>query len=249
MLPGHMHCGDDMDSLINALYSQLLTQNQNKQLPGQYFLDHTILSPRNDQVHEINATILDSVAHQEKITYLSADSIMDQEYNYIQPEVSHTFSPSGIPLYKLDLKNSAPLMLLHNLDPTHGLCNGTHLRPLRSTCQILEYNVLSENGANNVVFIPHMALDSGVEDSPAPFRHLQFPVHLAYAMIINQLQGQTIKHVDLNLSSPVLSHGQLYVALSHCTHPRNIKVLFPDDQETTKATNVVWTEVFRNLKI
>lgn len=35
--------------------------------------DCTILSPRNNQVHEINATILDSVVHQEKITYLNID--------------------------------------------------------------------------------------------------------------------------------------------------------------------------------
>ena len=68
-------------------------------------------------------------------------------------------------------------------------------------------------------------------------------------MTINKSQGQAVKHVGLNLSSSVFSHGQLYVALSHCTHPRNIKVLFPHGQEDTKTTNVVWTEVFRNLNI
>ena len=93
-----------------------------------------------------------------------------------------------------------------------------------------------------------MALDSGLEDSPVPFRQLQFPVHLAYAMTINKAQGQTVRHVELNLSSSVFSHGQLYVALSWCTHPRNIKVLFPNE-ENTKVTNVVWTEVFRRLEI
>ena len=111
--------------------------------------------------------------------------------------------------------------------------------------------MLSEEGnanANNVVFIPRMALDSDVEDSPVSFHRLQFPVHLAYGMTINKSQGQTLKHVVLNLSSPVFFHGQLYVALSHCTHPRNIKVLFPDDQDS-KVTNVVWNEVFRNLEL
>ena len=75
-------------------------------------------------------------------------------------------------------------------------------------------------------------------------------MHLAYAMTINKAQGQTVKHVGLNLSSPVFSHGQLYVALSCCTHPRNIKVLFPDNQEnSTNVTNIVWSEVFRNLEL
>ena len=109
--------------------------------------------------------------------------------------------------------------------------------------------MLKENGNGDIVFIPRMALDSGLEDSPVPFRRLQFPVHLAYAMTINKAQGQTVRHVGLNLSSSVFSHGQLYVvALSQCTHPRNIKVLFPTEEDT-KVTNVVWTEVFRRLEI
>ena len=65
-------------------------------------------------------------------------------------------------------------------------------------------------GNDNVVFIPRMALDSGLEDSPVPFRRLQFPIHLAYAMTINKSQGQTLQHIGLNLTSPVFFHGQLY---------------------------------------
>ena len=81
--------GDNMDSLIHALYSELLTGNQ--QLPDQYFLDHTILSPRNVQMHEINASMLDSVAPQEMATYLSADSVTDREYEcYISSLKSST---------------------------------------------------------------------------------------------------------------------------------------------------------------
>ena len=99
--------------------------------------------------------------------------------------------------------------------------------------------MLGGDNANNMVFIPWMALDSGLQDSSIPFHHLEFPVHLAYAITINKSQGQTVKYVGLNLSSSVFSHEQLYVALSHCTYPRNIKILFPHDQEDTKATNVV----------
>ena len=87
-----------------------------------------------------------------------------------------------------------------------------------------------------------MALDSGLEDFPVPFGQLQFPVHLANALTINKAQGQTVRHVGLNLTSSVFSHGWLYVALPRCTHPRNIRVLFPNE-ENTKVTNVVWTEL------
>ena len=75
VLPEHMHCGDDIPSLINAIYFQLFIRNQ--QLSDQYFLDHTILNSRNIQVHEINSIILNSIAPQEKFTYLSADSVTD----------------------------------------------------------------------------------------------------------------------------------------------------------------------------
>ena len=173
----------------------------------------------------------------------------EPDYQYVQPEVLNTFNLFGFPLYKLELKNGASLMLLCNLDPMNGLCNGTHLRLLRSTHHILECRVLGGNDANNVIFIPCMFLNSGLQDSPIPFHCLQFPVHLAYVMTINKSQGQIVKHVGLNLSSSVFSHGQLYVALSHCTHPRNIKVIFPHGQEDIKTTNVVWTEVFKNLNI
>ncbi|KNZ75904.1 hypothetical protein J132_00917 [Termitomyces sp. J132] len=36
-------------------------------------------------------------------------------------------------------------------------------------------------------------------------------------MTINKSQGQSVKHVGLDLLSGVFSHGQLYVALSQCT--------------------------------
>ena len=127
IFPDHMHCGDDMESLIHAIYSQLFTRDQNEPHPDQYFLDCTILAPRNLQVHDINSTIVNSIAPQEKITYLSADSVTDREYDYIQPEVLHTFNPFGFPLHQLELINGAPLMLLCNLDPIHGLYNEWHL--------------------------------------------------------------------------------------------------------------------------
>ena len=65
-----------------------------------------------------------------------------------------------------------------------------------------------------------------------------------------------MQHVGLDLQVPVFSHGQLYVALSHCTHPRNVKVLFPEHQNGTrdngnqnsnKTANVVFNEVLDGL--
>ncbi|KIK74316.1 hypothetical protein PAXRUDRAFT_166368 [Paxillus rubicundulus Ve08.2h10] len=126
-------------------------------------------------------------------------------------------------------------MLLWNLDPSHGLHNGT--------CMFL----VVQGGDCDIVLIPCMSLDANKEEFTVPLCCHQFPVCLAFAMAINKSQGQSVQHVGLDLHTPVFSHGQLYVALSCCTHPHNIKVIFPQDQNTTKTTNVVFTEVLRGL--
>ncbi|KIN97682.1 hypothetical protein M404DRAFT_159715 [Pisolithus tinctorius Marx 270] len=82
------------------------------------------------------------------------------------------------------------------------------------------------------------------------FSHKLFPVHLAYSMTINISQGQTVQHVGLDLRTPVFSHGQLYVALSRCTHPRNIKMLHSGQgHQTNNSMNVVFNEVLRGLHV
>ena len=92
-----------------------------------------------------------------------------------------------------------------------------------------------------------MALDAPQDEFPVPLQHLQFPVHLAFSMTINKSQGQSVKYVGLDLRTPVFSHSQLYVALSRCTHPHRVKAIFPQGQNSTLTTNVVFTEVLRNL--
>ena len=122
-----------------------------------------------------------------------------------------------------------------------------------STRHVLQCHVLRQEnqgvqgGDDNVVFIPRIILDANKDEFPIPLRHLQFPVRLAYTMIINKAQGQSVKHVGLDLHTPVFLHGQLYIALSRCTNPRHLKVAFPPDQNTNKTTNVVFTEVLRNV--
>ncbi|KAF9254839.1 hypothetical protein L218DRAFT_885456 [Marasmius fiardii PR-910] len=68
-------------------------------------------------------------------------------------------------------------------------------------------------------------------------------------MTINKSQGQSLEVVGIDLRKSVFSHGQLYVALSRCTSPNNIRVLFPDNDNgpCTKTTNIVYPEVLNGL--
>ena len=70
----------------------------------------------------------------------------------------------------------------------------------------------------------------------------QFPIVVCFAMAINKSQGQSLSHVGLFLPHPVFTHGQLYVALSRSTSPRNIHVLLPEGSDGT-TTNIVYPEV------
>ena len=44
-------------------------------------------------------------------------------------------------------------------------------------------------------------------------------------MTVIKSQGQTIPHVGIYLPKPILSHGQLYIALSRATMRQHVKLL------------------------
>jgi hypothetical protein len=54
--------------------------------------------------------------------------VLKDEDTYAAPtEFLNTLEPSGIPKHRLELKRNMPIMLLRNLSPAEGLCNGTRL--------------------------------------------------------------------------------------------------------------------------
>jgi hypothetical protein len=214
----------DTQAMVVAIYPQL----HEGQATNKYLHERAILAPRNKEVSLINAMVL-SYLPGAQVDFLSADSAKDTEVANTYPsEFLNILEVSGMPSHKLLLKIGAPVILLHNLDPLAGLCNGTRLIVRRFTMRVVEVEIITGKRAGNVAFIPRIKFISDNSDLPFTFARKQFPLRLAYAMTINKFQGQTLSHVGLHLVDDVFSHGQLYVAFSRAKALANIKVQLLD---------------------
>ena len=212
--------------------------------PIDYFLDHAILTPHNVDVQQTNKKILDKMRGHE-IIYDSADSLEDEgegTRSDVPDDFLRTIEPPSLPLSQLRMKIGCPLMLMRNLDPGKGLCNGTRLILLHAYSRVLEVMVISGDHRGEKAFIPRISLKPSSRQYPFNLKRRQFPVRLSFAMTINKSEGQSLKYVGIHLLTPVFCHGQLYVALSRTTSPENVHILLPDSAHP-KTANVVYSEI------
>uniref|UniRef100_A0A914D8P4 ATP-dependent DNA helicase n=1 Tax=Acrobeloides nanus TaxID=290746 RepID=A0A914D8P4_9BILA len=104
-------------------------------------------------------------------------------------------------------------MLLRNLNPAAGLCNGTRLIVKRPHDNLLGCEILTGEKKGDRVFIPQISCTT---EGRFPFilSRRQFSVKPCYSMTINKSQVQALDYVGIDLMGEVFSHGQLYVAFS-----------------------------------
>ncbi|CAB5199046.1 unnamed protein product [Rhizophagus irregularis] len=123
----------------------------------------------------------------------------------------------------------SPIILLRNLNPSDGLCNGTRLICHSFQKHVIKAEIITGKHAGLYTFIP---------------------LQPAFAMTINKSQGQSLNWVGLYFPTPVFSHGQLYVACSRITSRKNLKILIikqlGDNANLINYTyNVVYPEIFQ----
>ncbi len=112
-IPSGMCC-PTIDDLIDSTYAGV---DSVPPPPPDYFLHRCILSPRNEDVNDVNNQVLDRFLGEER-TYLSADSVVveagaDDDNSDNQPfpvEFLRTLNASGLPLGDLRLKIGCPII-------------------------------------------------------------------------------------------------------------------------------------------
>ena len=220
----------NLSQFINETYADM---NQRKD--ANYYKDRCILTTLNETVREINdicleqfqAHITDGGKYQSKI-YESEDSVgLDDVGSMFSKEWLNEQDYNGVPLHKLRLKVGAPVILLRNINPAEGLCNGTRLIITELHDYVIKCKVMSN--PSQIVHLPRMILGPSSQHVSFEFKRRQFPISLAFAMTINKSQGQTLRYTSVYLPKPVFEHGQLYVAVSRVTCQDNLKIFLEQD--------------------
>ena len=176
----------------------------------------------------------------------------EQDVHHVTVEFLNSRTVKKTPGHHLRLKIGCVLMLLINLDPDGGACNGTRMiLDAVHGRKSLECTLINGPRAGSKIFLPRTPFLMDEDTWPWPWYRRQFPVRVAFAMSINKSQGQTLDKCGVMLKTPVFAHGQLYVAASRVGHPDNLQVFLPPgsvsentDTDAFCTSNVVYTEIF-----
>ena len=164
------------------------------------------------------------------------------------PDVLHSLTPSGFPPHQLQVVVGAPYVLLRNLNPAAGHCNGTRyvVESIAGGGRLLEARAITGPAQGRTYLIPRILFTTTANDYPFVLRRKQFPFQPAFAMTIHKAQGQTLRVVGLHASNPstIFTHGQLYVAMSRVGDPDRLRIAVdqPIPSEPNAINNIVYRE-------
>ena len=108
------------------------------------------------------------------------------------------------------------------------MCNGTRLVVTKLMNNVIQAKIITGQCSGQTVLIPRIPLIPN--DSPIPFKRLQFPVRVCFAFTVNKAQGQTLQTVGLYLEDGVFAHGQFYVGCSRVGRSSGLFLYAPNEQ-------------------
>ena len=204
-------------------------------------------------MNEINKSVVSLLDSRNERIYKSVDSADNYDDNglmreIILPEYLNSFNPQSLPPYELNLRINCIVILIRN-SINKGLYNGTRIRMLDLTDNLLKYKIITGDKAGDIVFINRITLYSD-NDYFLTFKRRQFLVRHAFAMtIIKKAQGETFSNVFIDLRKNVFTHGQLYVAIYRVRTCNGLKILIGSTKIYNKVKNYVFKKNITKIRI
>ena len=171
--------------MIDFVYPNLIENSGN----ADYMVGRAILTPKNIDVDMISDIVINRLPGETRI-YPSLDSIdqtentSEQQSQIYSPEFLRSLKMSDLPPGELKLKIGVPIILLRNLNPSEGLCNGTRLIVRNFQNKVIDAEIITGPHIGKRVFIPRITLSPSENSLPFTLKRLQFPIRVAFSMTI-----------------------------------------------------------------
>ena len=170
---------------ISCLVDTIFPDIEQRYTDTKWLANRAILSLSNKEVEEVNAEVLSRLPGEETIMK-SVDSTEENTPEY-PPEFLNSLEMSGMPPHLLKLKPGCIVVLLRNMDPENGHCNGVKYCVVNILPHILELRSVSDTNRGAVLLLPRITSISRTKSIPFALRRKQFPIKLAFALTANKV--------------------------------------------------------------
>ncbi|CAM9941562.1 unnamed protein product [Ectocarpus sp. 6 AP-2014] len=220
--PGTCNTGGvtDFEKLIDCIYPDLHTADP------RCFADRGTLAPTNVSTDQINDHILNLLPSQVYTQRRSNTIIKGNPRDVVEMtsvEFLQAIDVPGVPPHALNIKVGCLVMFIRNVNFDSGIVNGRKGIVRDVSSRIVDVEIIATGSP--LVKVPRVTFEVKVGRQGISFHRQQFPLRVCYAMSINQIQGQTLARIGLDLRDDVSCHGQLYVALSRTASSKNVLCL------------------------
>ncbi|XP_021743005.1 uncharacterized protein LOC110709098 [Chenopodium quinoa] len=156
-LPEHVvQCTDDFTDLVATVTETTFLEIGRGYFDSEVFTRKAILTPMNDDVDGINTFMIEKFPGC-AVTYKSFDAVVNDTCS-IYPKNLLTSCAQVVSPHELVLKENCPVILLRNLLPSSGLCNGTRLICRKFFPNVIQCTIVVGHYKGEEVFIHRINL-------------------------------------------------------------------------------------------